>query len=266
MLTAPPAGDALLGPRSSASPIADNEIAAMLTWTTDQVCHCAYTGLSLSRPVKGGQSHSPVFESHTLAGLDSVGLSVFEKNFRQHEITGDILPLLTIVELKDMDAKLVGPRTILLRKLAKLKRAYVNYQRNRPLWDGEEERYTNPFEMIADFVGSCCCPDPADKYVLTSSHLKLTHKVYPMGKALRCCSKGTKIHTIDLSLVVDVDASSQQTCCGGRDMVVVEHEKKEEGATLFLPLGDSPNVLRMLRDAVEENQADQKLSPLVGAN
>ena len=158
-----------------------------------------------------------------------MGLSVFEKNFRQHEITGDILPLLTIVELKDMDAKLVGPRTILLRKLAKLKRAYVNYQRNRPLWDGEEERYTNPFEMIADFVGSCCCPDPADKYVLTSSHLKLTHNVYPMGKALRCCSKGTKIHTIDLSLVVDVDASSQQTCCGGRDMVVVEHEKKEEG-------------------------------------
>lgn len=214
----------------------DADIAAMLTWTTDQVCQW----------------------------LHSIGLSVFEKQVREHQITGDILPLLSLVELKDMGIHLVGPRTILLRNLAKLKRGYVNYQRNRPIYSGEEERYTNPFECLGDHLFSCCCPDPADKYVLTSSHMRLTHKVYPMGKACRCCSKGTRIHTIDLSLVVDVDASSNQTCCGGRDMVVIEHEKKEEGATLFLPLGESPNVLRMLRDAVEENQADQKLNPLVG--
>ena len=213
----------------------DADISNMLTWTTDQVC----------------------------TWLESTGLSMFEKNFREHEIMGAILPLMGLAELKDMDIKLVGPRTALLRKLAKLKRAYVNYQRNRPLWSGVEERYNNPCECIADYAYSCCCPDPPDKYALTSSHVRLTHKVYPYGKALRCCSKGTRMHTIDLSLVVDVDSNSQQTCCGGRDFIIIEHENKNDGAMLYLKVGEGPDVLRMVRDAVEEAQAEQRLNPLV---
>ena len=91
---------------TAAPPMGDAEVASMLTWSVDQVC----------------------------AWLASVGLDVFEKHFRQHEITGDILPLITLAELKDMNVELVGPRTQLLKKLGKLKRAYLNFQRNRPLW------------------------------------------------------------------------------------------------------------------------------------
>lgn len=180
------------------------------------------------------------------------------RRFREHQITGDILPLLSLPELKDMGVQLVGPRTQLLRSIAKLKRSYVNYQRNRPLWSGEEERYNNPCECLCDYASSCCCPDPPDKYSLTSSHVKLMHKVYPLGKALRLCSKGTRMKNIDLSLVVDVDSASNQTCLGGRDMVAIEHENKEDSVQIFLELGAGPNVSRMIRDAVEENQANQR--------
>ena len=222
---------------AAAPPMSDAEISNMLAWTTDQVC----------------------------TWLHSIGLDVFEKHFREHEITGDILPMLTLNELKDMSVQLVGPRTQLLRKIAKVKRAYVNYQRNRPLWSGLEERYNNPCECIGDYFMSCCLPDPPDKYSLTSSHVKLTHKVYPMGKLLKCCSKGTKMNSIDLSLVVDVDFASNQTCCGGRDTVIVQHEKDSDSATLFVTLGEGPNVSRMIRDAVEENQANEKLNPLAAS-
>ena len=215
----------------------DTAVGSMLTWQVDDV----------------------------IRWLQSIGLAEhFEKQFREHQITGDILPLLTISELKDMGVNLVGPRATLLRQLGKLRRAYVNYQRNKPLWQGLEQRYTNPCECIGDYVMSCGCPDPPDKYALTSSHMKLTHKVYPLGRMLRCCSKGQKIHTIDLSLVADVDSSSQETCCGGRDQVRVEHEKEGEGATLYLPVGEGPNLMRMIRDAVEETQEKDKLNVLVG--
>lgn len=144
--------DGSLLPAAPAPP--DDVIGSMLTWSTDDVCRW----------------------------LHSVDLGVFEKQFREHQITGEILPLLTLVECRDMDIRLVGPRTRLMRQLSKLKRAYVNYQRNRAIWSGLEQRYTTPFGCLVDHAVSCCCPDPPDKYSITSSHLKLTHKVYPLGK------------------------------------------------------------------------------------
>ena len=56
-------------------PMSDTDIANMLTWSNEQVCHW----------------------------LQSVGLGdKFEKHFVAHEITGDVLPLLQLAELKDM--------------------------------------------------------------------------------------------------------------------------------------------------------------------
>ena len=67
-------GEALLNAedvRASWSP-SDSDIASMLTWNTDQVC----------------------------TWLRGVGLGAFEKQFQAHQITGDVLPLLAITELK----------------------------------------------------------------------------------------------------------------------------------------------------------------------
>ena len=52
---------------------------------------------------------------------------------------------------------------------------------------------------------------------------------------------------------------------GGRDAVIVQHEKDADGAVLHLPLGEGPNVSRMIRDAVEENQANERLNPLAAS-
>lgn len=199
----------------------------------------------------------------TCGWLKKIGLDgYFDKQFREHEISGDILPLINLGELKDMDKTLVGPRTQLLKKLGKLKRAYVSHKRNRRLWNGLEQRYTNPCECMWDFIMSCGCPDPADKYNLTSSHLKLEQKVYPWGKCFKCCCKGNDINSIDLTQVVDVDEMSHSNCCGcGRDTVVIKSNSVSKAGAdkMFLPVGEAPKVARIIREAVEESQSSSKL-------
>jgi len=218
--------------QASELPMGDEEIAKLLTWSVDDVC----------------------------GWLKKVGLDgYFEEQFRAHEISGDVLPLIELAELKDMNASVVGPRSQLLKKLSKLKRSYVGFKRNRVLWNGLEHRYECALWCVVDFLGSCCCPDPADTYNLTSSHLKLSQKVYPYGKCFRLCCKGNDINSIDLSTVLDVDSMSSSNCCGcGRDTVVIQQKDHAEKSKMFLPVGEGPQVARMVRDAVEENQASEK--------
>lgn len=201
--------------------------------------------------------------NQTVNWLKSMGLSVFAQQFQDHQISGDVLPLLTLQELKDMGINFVGPRTHLLKHINKLKRQYKNLQRNKILWEGKEERYANPCEMAFDYFVSCCMPDPADKYQLTNSSIKLTEKVFPYGKLCRCICKGSKINTIDLSMVKDVDATSTQTCCYGRDELHVDAEGEDGTNIMFLPLGTAPNAIKMIRDAVEGSQERQKVSGLI---
>ena len=226
----------LLMRQASELPMDDDQIAKLLTWSVDDTCGW----------LKG-------------VGLDGF----FEKQFREHEISGDILPLIDLNAIKDMDNALVGPRTQLLKKLAKLKRTYINYKRNRNLWDGREQRYSNPCECMWDYVISCCCPDPADKYNLTSAHLKIEQKVYPYGKCFKCCFKGNDMNSIDLGHVLDVDSMSHSNCCGcGRDIVVIKSNSvnKTDDSKMFLPVGQGPKVARIIRDAIEESQSVSKLA------
>lgn len=214
--------------------LSDDDIALMNTWDVNQ----------------------------TVAWLNSMGLSIFAEQFQAHQISGDVLPLLTLQELKDMGINFVGPRTHLLKHINKLKRQFRNLQRNKVLWEGKEERYANPCEACIDHVQSCCVPDPPDKYTLTNSTIKLTEKVFPYGKLCRCACKGSKMNTIDLSMVKDVDASSAQTCCFGRDELYIDAEGESCTSTMFLPLGTAPDAVKMIRDAVEASQEHQRVNGL----
>eukprot|EP00966_Prymnesium_polylepis_P007831 179975-Prymnesium_polylepis.1 len=49
-----------------------------------------------------------------------MGLSIFAEQFQAHQISGDVLPLLTLQELKDMGINFVGPRTHLLKHINKV--------------------------------------------------------------------------------------------------------------------------------------------------
>lgn len=53
--------------------------------------------------------------------LKRIGLSQFEVPFVENEITGDILPILGVEELREMGVRAIGPRMYLLKGLKKLK-------------------------------------------------------------------------------------------------------------------------------------------------
>lgn len=218
--------------QASELPMDDDQIAKLLTWSVDDVC----------------------------GWLKKVGLDgYFEKQFRRHEISGDILPLIHLPELKDMAADLVGPRTQLIKKLGKLKRAYVGYKRNRVLWSGKEHSC-----CLKDYITNCCCPPPPPEYNLTSSHLKIEETIYPYTKFCGCCCRGRDVDSIDLSMILDVDTTTDSNCCScdNGTMVIIQQKDKREHSSMFLKTDEGPKVARMIRDAVEENQAgDKQLTP-----
>jgi len=195
----------------------------------------------------------------TVAWLHRMGLSIFSQQFQEHQISGEVLPLLTRDELREMGIGFIGPRAHLLMHINKLKRQYHNVQRNKLIWEGAEERYENPCECCCDHVASCCMPDPPSKYALTNSSLKIGEKVFPMGKACRCISKGSKINTVDLSMIKDVDATSAQQCCFGRDTIHIDAEG-DANVHMFLPLGSAPTIIKMVRDAIESSQVAQRVN------
>ena len=66
-----------------------------------------------------------------------------------------------------------------------------------------------------------------------------------MGRMFKCCAKGNVMNTIDLSMIVDVDASSNQNCCGGRDEVYIKSNNESGGqtSTLYVDLAQGPKVV-----------------------
>ena len=53
--------------------------------------------------------------------LKRIGLSQFAVPFVENEITGDVLPILGVEELREMGLTTIGPRTYLLKCLKKFK-------------------------------------------------------------------------------------------------------------------------------------------------
>ena len=101
--------------------------------------------------------------------------------------------------------------TLLISVVRCLAAAYFHQKRNEVKWEGQEHLYSIPsWKCLFAYINSCGCPDPPDKYILTGSSLKITEKVYPNGKCCRSCSRGSRLNTIDLSKVNDVDAASDK--------------------------------------------------------
>lgn len=245
-------GDAVPG----AKPMTEESLQKMMAWSTDEV----------------------------VDWLKSRNLGMFEKNFREHEIRGDVLPMLTMSDLKDMGCVTVGPRTYLATALQKAKRVARTVQRNQVLWEGEEARYESPMDCCKDYCCSCCVPDPADKYKLTASTLSVSDRIYPYGQCLACCcGKRKEMNNIDLSMITDVDSSEAAACCFGRDIIFIKVQgetpdmqpmpgnpnapkgmKSHPGVVnMYIEKGKGPEVCKMVRDAIEESQDNQKVSGLL---
>ena len=53
--------------------------------------------------------------------LKQIGLRQYAEQFVENEITGDVLPVLGVEELREMGLTIIGPRTYLVKCLKKLK-------------------------------------------------------------------------------------------------------------------------------------------------
>ena len=165
--------------------------------------------------------------------------------------------------------------TLLISVVRCLAAAYFHQKRNEVKWEGQEHLYSIPsWKCLFAYINSCGCPDPPDKYILTGSSLKITEKVYPNGKCCRLCSRGSRLNTIDLSKVNDVDAASDKALCclfcglccnSSSDHIYVSVDGTSSGAAsgdnkkqtvLKVKYGTSPAVVKMIRDAIEEEQVN----------
>ncbi len=87
--------------------------------------------------------------------LRSLGCERFEKRFEEHEITVDVLPLLTEGDLRELDIPL-GPRRVLLNAIAQLGKASVEPGASRASRDSEwgDVSRRQISVLFCDIVGS----------------------------------------------------------------------------------------------------------------
>ena len=98
-----------------------------------------------------------------------------------------------------------------------------------------------------------------------------------------CCGKRKEMNNVDLSMITDVDSSEAAACCCGRDIIFVkvqgetpnmmptpENPNKPKGlierpdiVNMYIERGKGPEVCKMIRDAIEEAQDNQKVSGLL---
>lgn len=183
---------------------------------------------------------------------------------KQHKITGQIAPLLTDDDLKEMGVNVVGDRLMFKRYLKDLSSRERFNKRIESLWEGEERIFFSDCDKSFWTLGGFFPIDPST-YKLTTNHLKVK-KVRPVrcGPIRLCCFGASYVsNNIDLSKVDDVDVFHtpapcfHRTCCcsHGKDMVEVE-SRFEKGGKIFLTLqeGHGEAVANLILNQVEESQ------------
>jgi hypothetical protein len=247
--------------------------------------------------------------NQTTSWLQRMGLSIFCEQFQQHQISGEVLPLLTRDELREMGINFVGPRAHLLMHINKLKRQYNNAQRNKVIWEGQEALYETPCEACCDYTASCCMPDPPSKYTLTNSTLRIGEKVSWNRRGLAAAD--SRVDVVDRVRMAGVpdgqsvpmlhEGEQDQHCrpldgqrrrlllcpavllrprhCSSRDRCVHRPNPagccpghvadsaasgcmwwQHETCWMHVALGTAPEVIKMVRDAVEASQVVQRVN------
>lgn len=192
------------------------------------------------------------------------GLGDYEETLKKHKITGQLAPLLSDSDLKDMGVTIVGDRLLFQRCIKDLSRRERHQARIQVLWEGVERVFFSSYDRACF---TCCglCPVDPSTYRLTNNHLKVK-KVRPVRCGpipLFCFGASYVSNNIDLSKVDDVDVFGipapcpQRICCcaNGKDKVEVE-SRFEKGGKVFLvlPEGQGETVSNLILNQVEESQ------------
>eukprot|EP00536_Pseudo-nitzschia_multiseries_P016094 jgi/Psemu1/292357/fgenesh1_pg.1019_\ len=194
------------------------------------------------------------------------GLGDYCKALREHKITGQLAPLLSDEDLKEMGVGVVGDRLMFKHYLKDLARRERYNKRIETLWEGKERIFFTGCDR-ACFTCFGFCPVDPSTYKLTANHLKVK-KVQPVRCGpirLVCCGASYVNKNIDLSKVDDVDVVGipapccHRTCCcaRGKDLIEVESRFETKGSGkiyLVLEEGKGEAVANMILNQVEESQ------------
>jgi len=192
------------------------------------------------------------------------GLGAYEETLKRHKITGQVAPLLTDSDLKEMGIDVVGDRLMFKHYLKDMSRKSRFNKRIESLWEGQERIFFSDYD---EMVFTMCGMFPVDPstYTLTRNHLKVK-RVRPVrcGPVRLCCFGARYVsNNIDLSKVDDVDVMGipapcfQYTFCNarGKDLVEVESRFEKDGKiVLILEQGHGDTVAGMILNQVEESQ------------
>jgi hypothetical protein len=229
-----------VGQRMGREVVTEEEIHAMQGWTVQQVTQW----------------------------LQSISMGRFTGVFIEHEITGDLLALLSENDLMQMGIIVVGPRKHLLKELAKVKKAHRAYSRHKIIWRASEDLSRGSC-LLSAFYSMCpLCVDQPASYRLTGVLLKIT-KV-DRGICCGMCRAGsTHSHNnISLKEVVDVDSQEVRNCCGTeRRITISAQEGITDGMTSEFEIfvnGKGDNTLTGIAQLIQSAVEDAKEAVLVG--
>eukprot|EP00931_Biecheleriopsis_adriatica_P116203 TRINITY_DN91881_c0_g1_i1.p1 TRINITY_DN91881_c0_g1~~TRINITY_DN91881_c0_g1_i1.p1 ORF type:complete len:257 (-),score=45.92 TRINITY_DN91881_c0_g1_i1:110-880(-) len=199
------------------------------------------------------------------------GFADYAHVFQEHNISGPRLLLLGADELREMGIRKVGDRLGIQQMLLQLQSAARAVWRSAAIAE-HEEAYPHPLWHY--WIHTCCgaCPLQMDRYKLTHTQLKVTHKHSAVCCGRRCSCFGVRVendmHPLDQ--IVDVDTTNiQDGCCSPALTRISCHMShmsqgdavghREGGgyeqrptAELVVPFNDGENFAAQIRNAVEE--------------
>mmetsp|Transcript_19405 Transcript_19405/g.41449 ORF Transcript_19405/g.41449 Transcript_19405/m.41449 type:complete len:236 (+) Transcript_19405:121-828(+) len=220
---------------------------------------------NFSTPKAGETSDYHTWDAKKLASFfHSKGLGDYSETLVRHKITGQLAPLLSDDDLKDMGIDVVGDRLMFRHYLQQLSRHDRFHSRIKSLWEAEERLFYSDCDRAC---ATCCglCPIDPSTYKLTTSHLRVNRVVHTRCGPVRLCCFGATYtsNNIDLSKVDDVDVLGtpapclQRVCCcaNGKDVVQVDSRFEKDGKVLLqLAQGDGEAVTNLILNQVEEAQ------------
>mmetsp|Transcript_14454 Transcript_14454/g.21298 ORF Transcript_14454/g.21298 Transcript_14454/m.21298 type:complete len:234 (+) Transcript_14454:95-796(+) len=184
------------------------------------------------------------------------GLAGYGEMFQYNDIDGSVAHAITEEDLDDMGVDGLADRLKLLEILGSLQRAHEQLDREKVIWEGEEQLYDSLcHRLIKTWCG--CFPVDLYYYTLTKSHLTLKKTENCRCGPILCCGAANYIvDNIDLSHVTDVDVEGtpppiciQLCCCCGNTLehVIVRNKDEDDTKRLSLKKGDGVEVARKIK-------------------
>ena len=157
--------------------------------------------------------------------LGTIGLGQYGPAFAKHQVTGEILHMLSEELIKELGVATIGHRVKIAKECLALHKSNENRLRFKVHWEADQIMYEGGCTdwLCKQLMCVPCCDDP-DHYKLTGAFLYLSTEDRRKRKG-NLCEESRETRTIDLSTVAGVSDYHVDNCfdCGcAADVIKVE--------------------------------------------